>query len=178
MLNLPPVVYACITDGLYCLSFVCHFFTPTGYGYNGRVSQRCDLGTYNAPDTYGTCSPCPFGTTTSAVGAGVTILDCGLAAGFGNVSGTITPCPIGTYNGAAYTPVGSSGPCTECPGFTTTTVEGASSMEQCSRKCPTAMALRIPYTRTLLWSVFGCMVVVCRMFSVASRTFLPEGCLL
>lgn len=66
-----------------------------GYGYNGRISQKCDQGTYNSADTYGICEKCPYGMTTLEPGAGVTINDCGIAAGFGNVGGVIKPCPIG-----------------------------------------------------------------------------------
>ena len=68
-----------------------------GYGYNGRVSQKCDAGTYNQGDTYGTCQACPFGMTKQDVGVGITSADCGTAAGFGLVNGTIKPCPIGKH---------------------------------------------------------------------------------
>jgi len=68
---------------------------PPGYGYNGRGSQQCDKGTYNAGDNYGSCMACPDGFTTADVGAGFTQADCGIRAGFGNVNGTIKPCPMG-----------------------------------------------------------------------------------
>lgn len=97
------------------------------------MSQRCDQGYYNPQDTYGICTACPYGTTTAGVGVGQTIADCGLAGGFGNYSGTIKPCPIGTYNGANWT-AAPGGNCTDCPGFTTTTAEGASDVEMCNRE--------------------------------------------
>lgn len=127
-----------------------HLHFPTGYGYNGRVSQRCDQGTYNPGDTYGTCTPCPFGLTTSAVGAGVTVADCGVAGGFGNFSGTIAPCPIGTYNGKNWTAAPSPQGCTDCPGFTTTAAEGAASVDQCSRK------YRLPFCHVCMSPVMSC----------------------
>jgi hypothetical protein len=66
-----------------------------GFGYNGRVSQPCDRGTWSARDSHGTCVPCGYGLTTSAVGAGRTQADCGIAAGFGFDGANVVPCQIG-----------------------------------------------------------------------------------
>lgn len=66
-----------------------------GYGYNGRVSQPCIKGFWNAKDTYGTCTACGYGLTTSAVGAGKSATDCGVAAGFGFDGTTVQLCPMG-----------------------------------------------------------------------------------
>lgn len=68
---------------------------PTGYGYDGRVSQLCPKGTYNPGDNYATCTQCDYGLTTQAPGAGITVADCGLAPGFGQINGSAKPCPIG-----------------------------------------------------------------------------------
>jgi hypothetical protein len=74
-----------------------------GFGYNGRVSQPCDAGSYNAADTYGTCTQCGVGLTTRGVGLGVTASDCGLAAGYGwsAADSATMPCPAGE-RGAAW----------------------------------------------------------------------------
>lgn len=71
--------------------------TKDGYGYNGRNSQPCEAGTYNARNTYDTCKPCGFGLTTEGVSKGITFASCGLAAGFGYdaVLKAVVPCPIG-----------------------------------------------------------------------------------
>lgn len=68
-----------------------------GYGYDGRISQPCGIGTWNLHDNYAKCSPCPYGLTTSAVGAGRNVSDCGVAAGFGfdAGSGKVAPCLVG-----------------------------------------------------------------------------------
>jgi hypothetical protein len=49
---------------------------------SGRAAQKCDQGSYNQGDNYETCKPCPYGTTTTAPGAGRTLDDCQAAAGF------------------------------------------------------------------------------------------------
>lgn len=69
--------------------------TQDGYGYSARIASPCAVGTYNPRDTYSSCSACPTGLTTSGVGAGRTIADCGLAAGYGFHSGAVTACPLG-----------------------------------------------------------------------------------
>jgi hypothetical protein len=66
-----------------------------GYGYNGRVSQPCNKGFWGAKDTYGTCVACGYGLTTSAVGAGKSVADCGVAAGFGYDGTTVQLCAMG-----------------------------------------------------------------------------------
>jgi hypothetical protein len=107
-----------------------------GYGYNGRVSQKCDKGTFNAPDTYGTCTACPYGTTTTDVGAGVVIGDCGVAPGFGKYNNSYMPCPVGTFNAAPWTNVSTAGACPECPGNSTTSEAGANNAAMCTSKLP------------------------------------------
>ena len=69
--------------------------TQDGYGYSARIASPCPVGTYNPRDTYSSCSTCLTGLTTSGVGAGRTIADCGLAAGYGFHSGAVTACPLG-----------------------------------------------------------------------------------
>lgn len=54
-----------------------------GYGFNGRESERCPSGSFNAGDTYSTCNSCQYGFTTAGPGLGVAADDCGIA-----VSGT------------------------------------------------------------------------------------------
>lgn len=66
-----------------------------GYGFNGRESERCPPGSFNAGDTYSNCNSCQYGFTTAGPGLGVAADDCGIAAGFGNVDGTVRPCPLG-----------------------------------------------------------------------------------
>jgi hypothetical protein len=105
-----------------------------GFGYNGRVSQKCEKGTYNAPDTYGLCTACPYGLTTTDVGAGVYLSDCGVAPGFGKYGSSYLPCPIGSFNAAPWTNTSSAGNCTECPGYTTTQDVGADSAAACTSK--------------------------------------------
>jgi hypothetical protein len=71
--------------------------TQDGFGFNSsrRTAAPCVAGTYNARDTYRDCRQCPTGMTTSGVGAGKTIADCGLAAGYGFYNGAVTKCPLG-----------------------------------------------------------------------------------
>jgi hypothetical protein len=71
--------------------------TVDGYGYNGRNSQPCETGTYNARNNLESCKPCGFGYTTEGVGKGVTFASCGVAAGYGYdaVLQAVVPCPIG-----------------------------------------------------------------------------------
>lgn len=110
--------------------------TEDGWGYNGRVAQQCDVGSYNSKDTRSTCTKCGYGLTTSAVGAGVTEADCGLAAGFGNNTATlaIAPCAIGTYNDVPWT-LDRTTNCTACTTGLTTEKEGSDSSEQCNSEC-------------------------------------------
>lgn len=118
--------------------------TLPGYGYNGRIAQQCDKGTYNAADTRSTCTQCTYGFTTSDVGAGVTVDDCGPAAGFGyyNVSGTpnLVPCPIGTFNNKSWDS-NDTATCTACPTGLTTQREGSSSDLDCNSKYPAGMCV-------------------------------------
>jgi hypothetical protein len=80
-----------------------------------------------------------YGLMTTAVGAATTVADCGLAAGFGfdttRSPPAIMPCALGTYNDAAFT-ANTSAPCTACPTGRTTSVEGASKLEQCQLCSP------------------------------------------
>lgn len=109
--------------------------TKAGFGYNGRIAQECDQGTYNAADTRSTCTPCSYGFTTNGVGVGITEADCGPAAGFGyyNVSGTpnLVPCPIGTYNNKTWDS-NDTAICTTCPTGLTTQREGSNSDLDCN----------------------------------------------
>jgi hypothetical protein len=115
--------------------------TKDGWGYNGRIAQQCDQGTYNVRDNRATCTSCPFGFTTANVGAGYTQADCGIAAGYGwyNQTGMIAnasvPCPIGTFNNVTWAGAALN-PCTTCPTGLTTAKEGSDSADDCNSKCP------------------------------------------
>lgn len=76
--------------------------TIDGYGYSGRDSQPCEVGTYNGRDSREKCKPCPYGLTTSGVGKGVSLASCGVAAGFGYSAeqNAVVPCPIGGWSGS------------------------------------------------------------------------------
>lgn len=112
--------------------------TVDGYGYNGRVSQPCDTGSYNSKDTRDVCTKCPYGFTTAGVGLGYNSSDCGVAAGFGyhNTSTVfaVVPCPIGTYNNVSWSSNDTT-ECTPCPTGLTTEKEGSDSPLQCNSKC-------------------------------------------
>jgi hypothetical protein len=69
--------------------------TQAGYGYSSRQASPCPQGTFNDKDTRGTCTACPYGTSTAGAGAGTTAADCKLAPGFGSYNGGRMPCPIG-----------------------------------------------------------------------------------
>jgi hypothetical protein len=110
--------------------------TQDGYGYNGRVAQKCAQGKYNNKDNYLDCKDCPYGMTTQDVGAGYTQADCGVAAGFGWVNGKVDLCPIGTYNNDTWDSGAFAGKenanCTVCSDGTTTAQSGSNSDLQCS----------------------------------------------
>jgi hypothetical protein len=123
--------------------------TQAGYGYNGRIAQPCDKGSWNPEGTRETCKPCDYGYTTAGVGgpdpdnAGQVIgdskSDCGVAAGFGyyNVSGTATlvPCPRGTFNNDTWDS-NTTATCTSCTTLggdgLFTLKEGSDSTADCS----------------------------------------------
>jgi hypothetical protein len=65
-----------------------------GYGYNGRIAQKCDQGTYNEGDNQALCKLCPLGLTTDGVGAGKRLSDCKAAPGWGAGA----KCPVGMLN--------------------------------------------------------------------------------
>lgn len=110
--------------------------TQDGWGYNGRVAQKCDKGTYNAKNNYDTCKACAYGLTTPDIGAGVTSADCGMGPGFGKGSdGQIRECPIGTYNNETWQASNSSA-CVSCPTGTTTQSTGSDKPEQCNLCSP------------------------------------------
>lgn len=106
-----------------------------GYGYNGRISQQCAKGMYNAQDTYSPCSACPGGLTTSGVGAGRAPADCGVAAGFGwsSEQSAVVPCELGTYNNISYQ-ASQRATCFACPAGRTTADIGSDDIADCSRK--------------------------------------------
>ena len=75
--------------------------TKAGYGYNGRVANKCPVGSYNAAGNYGTCTQCPVGkTTVDNADNQVTVSDCGIAKGYGYYNGAIIPCPVGESRGS------------------------------------------------------------------------------
>lgn len=128
--------------------------TQAGYGYNGRIAQPCDKGSWNPNGTRSTCTPCDYGYTTASVGGtvdsvndpsgiiGDSASDCGVAAGFGyyNFSGTATlvPCPRGTFNNDTWDS-NTTAECTSCTSlggaglFTLAT--GSDSTADCSGEC-------------------------------------------
>jgi hypothetical protein len=124
--------------------------TQDGYGYNGRIAQKCDKGTFNAQDTRSTCTACAYGLTTSDVGTGITVADCGLAPGFGYVNNTgtgnssVSPCPIGFYNNNTWNR-NTSDLCIACPTGFTTLKEGSDSPEQCNRECRAAVTVSVTW---------------------------------
>lgn len=69
--------------------------TADGWGYNGRIAQKCDSGYYQRHDTRLDCVACAYGLTTPGPGLGITIADCGMKPGYGYSNGAIRECPIG-----------------------------------------------------------------------------------
>lgn len=109
--------------------------TPPGWGYSSRLANPCAVGFYNPRDTYAPCTACPIGRTTLEAGAGSTLADCGIAAGYGGYGGVVVQCPQGTYNNASYKAytAGASVPCSSCPQRTTTAGVGATVDTQCNQ---------------------------------------------
>lgn len=73
--------------------------TQAGYGYDGRVSQKCDKGYYNGKDTYAKCKSCGYALTTAGPGA-TKATECGIEPGYGfgtthYFNRTLIKCPIG-----------------------------------------------------------------------------------
>lgn len=129
------------TSGGYYDSRAC--VTKVGYGYNGRIATKCQVGSWNAGGNNATCTACGYGKTTESWGvdgAGQDAVDdCVVAAGFGTYSGVIQTCPKGSYS---TTPV--TGACALCadiggagakPGLTTQT-EGSTSSDSCNVCAP------------------------------------------
>ena len=70
--------------------------TQAGFGYNGRVANKCPAGSYNAAGNYGTCTKCPVGLSTSNNATEqLTSADCKVAKGFGFHDGVVQACPVG-----------------------------------------------------------------------------------
>lgn len=134
--------------------------TQAGYGYNGRIAQPCDKGSYNPDGTRSTCTSCGYGYTTDAVGGttaadpsdlsgiiGDSAEDCGVAAGFGfyNMSGTPTlvPCPRGTFNNDSWDS-NTTAICTACSDVggagLWTLKEGSDSTADCNGGCLPTLA--------------------------------------
>jgi hypothetical protein len=149
-------------------TFPTMFPSHTGYGYNGRVGQKCEQGTYNGADNYNTCMRCPRGTTTAGPGAGKSPADCKVAPGFSAAG----ECPIGTYQDSLGGNASFPATCTPCPAGQTTMVAGASSVADCQCKwrahrmlfCCRCIAIRWPEFP----AVFPCMP--CTL-----QTVLPAG---
>lgn len=151
-------------DGTWGFTSALACVTQQGWGYNGRIAQQCDRGTYNGNDTRSTCTTCGFGLTTEDVGKGYTEADCGIAAGYGyenitfnaaqNVTGnnSIVPCPIGKYNNISWN-LDRLAPCTACPAGMTTEKEGSDSPLQCNRKFPACTWLARVSSLLLGWKL-------------------------
>lgn len=58
------MIHVCKLQGRFSSHHLHCLPVTTGYGYSGRVAQRCDQGYYNEGDNYNTCKACPFGMTT------------------------------------------------------------------------------------------------------------------
>lgn len=70
--------------------------TKAGYGYNGRVANKCAAGSYNAAGNYGTCTQCAPGLSTPDDAASqVSASNCTVAKGYGFYDGAVQPCPVG-----------------------------------------------------------------------------------
>jgi hypothetical protein len=70
--------------------------TQAGYGYDGRVANRCPAGSFNAAGNYDTCQPCQTGlSTANDASKQVSEADCTLDVGYGFHDNTIVPCPVG-----------------------------------------------------------------------------------
>jgi len=74
--------------------------TKPGYGYDGRVANKCPPGSYNAEGNYNTCTQCPTGLSTpDDAGSQVSEANCTLTVGYGFHGSTIMPCPMGKLCG-------------------------------------------------------------------------------
>jgi hypothetical protein len=76
--------------------------TQAGYGYDGRVSQKCDKGYYNDKDNYAKCKPCGYALTTQGLGA-AKATECGIEPGYGfgtthYFNRTLIKCPVGKFD--------------------------------------------------------------------------------
>lgn len=72
--------------------------TQAGFGYNGKVSTRCPVGTWNPAGSLTPCTQCGFCLSTVNDPANqVDASNCTLAAGCGYHSGAIVPCPVGEF---------------------------------------------------------------------------------
>lgn len=100
-----------------------------GYGYRGRVAQRCDQGEFNEGGNQASCSRCELGLTTLAPGAGKIAADCWVAPGFGPNG---QQCPVGIYNDQIRQD--KTAPCFLCPLGTTTMALGSDSRDDCQCK--------------------------------------------
>jgi hypothetical protein len=70
--------------------------TKPGFGYNGRVANKCPAGSYNAEGNYGTCTKCPVGLSTPNTAADqVSLSNCTVAKGYGYANNVVQPCPVG-----------------------------------------------------------------------------------
>jgi hypothetical protein len=68
--------------------------TKAGYGYNGRVANKCPAGSYNGAGNYGTCTQCPVGySTPDAAESQVAQSDCTIAVGYGSARQRCHPLP-------------------------------------------------------------------------------------
>lgn len=100
--------------------------TDAGYGYNGRVATKCQIGYWSAGGGNTTCTACDYGYTTVAEGSDAAA-DCVMAAGFGSYSGVVRTCPTGSYH-----TVNQTGACDTCGTGLTTQGEGSDAASDCN----------------------------------------------
>jgi hypothetical protein len=70
--------------------------TKAGYGWNGRVANKCPAGSYNAAGNYGTCTQCAPGlSTVDDAAVQIDSTACKVAQGYGYYNNQVVPCPVG-----------------------------------------------------------------------------------
>lgn len=71
--------------------------TKAGYGYDGRIANKCLVGSYNAGGNYKACTSCGVTglTTLDDASKQTSQADCGISVGYGRHDGAIQACPLG-----------------------------------------------------------------------------------
>ncbi|KAI8475618.1 MAG: hypothetical protein J3K34DRAFT_403863, partial [Monoraphidium minutum] len=106
-------------------------------GEGGLGCTPCALGFYsaggNASVTKPSCTQCPPGTNTSAVGATSGAACQVTPCAPGRASDLCPRCAFGTYSAGGHPNTTTS--CSRCPAGTTTTATGAASVDECVGGC-------------------------------------------